>query len=136
MKKNCSNPKCKQINPQDISQFYRNTNGKGGYRPRCVSCERVTRRNKEPKNKKPVGKQLFYSPEIIRLSKLYPATKVEYMGMFLGTIFNAGDGDFYVVSSIKGKCIVKSKAEGRQWLNRQLILCGRKAENNLVKKVR
>ena len=36
--KKCLNPKCDQHNPQDVSQFYKDTRFKDGLRSRCKSC--------------------------------------------------------------------------------------------------
>lgn len=37
--KTCSNPNCKQINPQPIENFHRDKRKKDGLRSRCKSCE-------------------------------------------------------------------------------------------------
>lgn len=36
--KNCSNPNCKQNNPQSINNFHRDARKKDGYRSRCKAC--------------------------------------------------------------------------------------------------
>lgn len=53
--KNCNRPSCKQENPQDINNFFRDRAFKDGRRPECKSCKKSQQnewrfRNKEKWN--------------------------------------------------------------------------------------
>jgi len=42
--KNCKHPNCKQINPQSLDKFYKNSSNKDGFDRRCKECEKFRHR--------------------------------------------------------------------------------------------
>jgi len=53
--KNCSNKKCKQVNPQSLDSFYRKSGSKHGYTSQCKYC--ISEFNKTEYNKNPEKKK-------------------------------------------------------------------------------
>ena len=124
--------KCKQIKP--IEEFYK-SGVNNGYRNVCKQCENAKRRKQ--KSKKPrTGKRLFYSDEIIAMSKIHKSIKVSYFNIFLGIMFEIRDGEIFCFSSLRGSTSVRSKAQGRQWLASQILVCAADIEDKLFKKAK
>lgn len=53
--KTCSNPDCKQTNPQLLEQFKKKDRYKDGIYPRCKSCELIASRLTQTKNREQIN---------------------------------------------------------------------------------
>jgi hypothetical protein len=127
--KTCS--KCNKTKP--IHDFYKS--GMGGYRPKCKACEIEQRKKYKPKRKRR-GYELFYSDEVIALSKVCKSKKITYFGIFLGIMFEVREGEIFCFSSLKDSTVVSSISEGRQWLAKQVIICAAMIDDKLFKRAR
>jgi len=108
------------------NHFYKEARVKDGYRSVCKTCENAN--NIKIKS----NGNIFFSEEIIAMSKIHRTTKVKYFGYFTGLLVYIRNAEILAFSVLVGSEIFKTATEGKAWLCQQVVKAGDQIKKGLL----